>query len=217
VNAAEKVAKKGIVVQHGMQRRSSPGWQQAMDWVKEGHIGKVTLFRAASISRARKSIGEVAAPVQAADGHIKGMFPAHGRQAAGRRCRFQALVADRAAWQPMQRGSSSTTTGTGSGLSATATSATRGRIRPTWPAGRWAIRTLLPKRVMSLGGRWGYDDDGETANNQLAFHDYQPAPLIFDNWRPALAGHGLGSRSRLTGETADGRLARRQCHPLRRR
>jgi len=40
----------------------------------------------------------------------------------------------------------------------------------------------LPKRVMSLGGRWGYDDDGETANNQMAFYDYaEGAPLLFDN------------------------------------
>jgi hypothetical protein len=33
---------------------------------------------------------------------------------------------------------------------------------------------------MSIGGRFGYDDDGETANTQIAIFDYKPAPLIFE-------------------------------------
>jgi predicted dehydrogenase len=95
LNAAEKVAKKGLVVQHGMQRRSSPGWQQAMDWVKEGHIGKVTLSRGLNY-KSRISIGKVAAPVEAKDGVVKGTFhdlrnvKTAGR-AAGRGCGLQAV------------------------------------------------------------------------------------------------------------------------------
>ena len=35
---------------------------------------------------------------------------------------------------------------------------------------------------MSFGGRWGYNDDGETANNQLAFYQYDGnAPILFAN------------------------------------
>jgi len=70
---------------------------------------------------------------------------------------------------------------------------------------RWFLgeQTLSP-RVMSIGGRVGYDDAGDTANTQLIFHDYDKAPLIFevrglpkekldwktgmDNWR----GTGVG-------------------------
>ena len=33
---------------------------------------------------------------------------------------------------------------------------------------------------MSIGGRFGYDDDGETPNTQIAIHDYGDAPLIFE-------------------------------------
>ncbi|MFW5693513.1 MAG: Gfo/Idh/MocA family protein, partial [Thermoguttaceae bacterium] len=38
----------------------------------------------------------------------------------------------------------------------------------------------LPRRVMSLGGRFGYDDDGQTPNSQLMLLDYEPAPIIFE-------------------------------------
>ncbi|MCP4849221.1 MAG: gfo/Idh/MocA family oxidoreductase, partial [Verrucomicrobiaceae bacterium] len=34
--------------------------------------------------------------------------------------------------------------------------------------------------VLSIGGRFGYDDDGDTANTQIAFFDYKPVPLIFE-------------------------------------
>jgi len=46
---------------------------------------------------------------------------------------------------------------------------------------RWALgqKGLAPS-VISLGGRLGYDDDAETANTQIAFFDYKPAPLIFE-------------------------------------
>ncbi len=43
---------------------------------------------------------------------------------------------------------------------------------------RWAMRQDQPApRVMSLGGRFGYDDDGETPNTHLAVLDYPGAPI----------------------------------------
>jgi hypothetical protein len=46
---------------------------------------------------------------------------------------------------------------------------------------RWflGVNELSP-RVMSIGGRLGYDDDGETPNTQIVYHDYEKAPLIFE-------------------------------------
>jgi predicted dehydrogenase len=38
----------------------------------------------------------------------------------------------------------------------------------------------LPKRVLSIGGRFGYDDDGETPNTQVIFLDYEEAPVVFE-------------------------------------
>jgi hypothetical protein len=36
----------------------------------------------------------------------------------------------------------------------------------------------LPRRVMSLGGRFLFDDDGETPNTQIALFQYDPGPLL---------------------------------------
>lgn len=38
----------------------------------------------------------------------------------------------------------------------------------------------LPRRVVSVGGRFGYVDQGETANTQVAIFDYGDAQLIFE-------------------------------------
>jgi hypothetical protein len=49
---------------------------------------------------------------------------------------------------------------------------------------RWALGDPgLPTRCFSIGGRFGVSevgDVGETANTQIAFFDYKPAPLIFE-------------------------------------
>jgi hypothetical protein len=46
---------------------------------------------------------------------------------------------------------------------------------------RWMIPgATLPKSVLSLGGRFGYKDQGETPNTQIAVLDYGPTQLIFE-------------------------------------
>jgi len=49
---------------------------------------------------------------------------------------------------------------------------------------RWALGDPgLPTRAFSIGGRFGVGetgDVGESANTQIAFFDYKPAPLIFE-------------------------------------
>jgi predicted dehydrogenase len=46
---------------------------------------------------------------------------------------------------------------------------------------RWALgQQTLPERVLSVGGRFGYDDDGQSPNTLITFYDYKPAPLIFE-------------------------------------
>ena len=46
---------------------------------------------------------------------------------------------------------------------------------------RWMIPgAVWPKSAFSLGGRFGYDDQGETANTQLAIFDYGHCLLVFD-------------------------------------
>ena len=46
---------------------------------------------------------------------------------------------------------------------------------------RWGLgQNTLPRHVASLGGRFGYEDDGETPNTQIIFLDYKPAPILFE-------------------------------------
>ncbi len=46
---------------------------------------------------------------------------------------------------------------------------------------RWAIPgATLPKSVQCLGGRFGYEDQGQTPNTQLAVFDYGDAQLVFE-------------------------------------
>jgi hypothetical protein len=46
---------------------------------------------------------------------------------------------------------------------------------------RWflGVSALSPK-VFSVGGRLGYEDDGQTPNTQIVYHEYPDAPLIFE-------------------------------------
>jgi hypothetical protein len=46
---------------------------------------------------------------------------------------------------------------------------------------RWAARQqALPKQVLSVGARLGYDDDGQTPNSLISFFDYEPVPILFE-------------------------------------
>ena len=45
---------------------------------------------------------------------------------------------------------------------------------------RWGTGQTLPKSVIALGGRFGYEDQGQTANTQIAIFDYGDVQLIFD-------------------------------------
>ncbi|MDA7978603.1 MAG: Gfo/Idh/MocA family oxidoreductase [Pirellulales bacterium] len=46
---------------------------------------------------------------------------------------------------------------------------------------RWAIKgATLPTKVVSLGGRFGYDDQAETPNTQLTVYDYGDVLAVFE-------------------------------------
>jgi len=64
---------------------------------------------------------------------------------------------------------------------------------------RWGLNKVgLPNSVMSVGGRFGYVDDGETANTQLCVFDYGDAELIFEV-------RGLESISPYPGKAIEGK------------
>jgi hypothetical protein len=46
---------------------------------------------------------------------------------------------------------------------------------------RWGLGlSTLPSNVLSYGGRFGYEDAGETANTQVVVHDYGEKTLVFE-------------------------------------
>jgi hypothetical protein len=64
---------------------------------------------------------------------------------------------------------------------------------------RWFLgESGLPRRSLSVGGRLGYEDDGETPNTLVVIHDYATAPLIFEV-------RGLPAKAGATGTGADPR------------
>src|SRR3954469_12627123 len=53
---------------------------------------------------------------------------------------------------------------------------------------------------MSIGGRFGFRDCGETANTQIALLDYRPAPLICEV-RNLSAGKGADRMGKFRGQS----------------
>jgi hypothetical protein len=51
-------------------------------------------------------------------------------------------------------------------------------------------QSVLPKRVMSLGGRFLFQDNGETPNAQMALFQYDPGPLVIFELRNFPTGNG---------------------------
>ncbi len=47
---------------------------------------------------------------------------------------------------------------------------------------RWMLgKSTLPKTVFSFGGRYGYIDNGDVPNSQIAIYDYDGIPIIFES------------------------------------
>lgn len=158
---AEAAAKRpNLIVQHGMQRRSDNGWHEIIDWVNAGNLGKIKTSLGLNF-KPRKSIGKTDGPVAPPESVDYNLWCGPRETKPLRRKQFHYDWH----WQ-WDYGN--------------------GDIGNQGPhqldVARWALgQPKLPSAVLSLGGRFGYEDDGETANTQIAIFDYKPAPLLFDN------------------------------------
>ena len=46
---------------------------------------------------------------------------------------------------------------------------------------RWLLgETQLPRRVMSIGGRFAFDDAGDVPNTQIIYYDFPTAPVLYE-------------------------------------
>ncbi len=155
VEAARKYKK---IVQTGTQSRSNPGMQEAMKFVQDGGIGEVRLARGLCYKR-RNSIGERGKydPPRSVD-YDTWLGPAPKTDLSRKQFHYDWH------WQ--------------------------------WPYGngdlgnqgihqmdlaRWGLGLdKLSKRIISYGGRFGYEDAGDTANTQVVVHDYETKTLVFE-------------------------------------
>lgn len=153
----EAAKKYGRIVQHGTQNRSNESIRAAVEFMRAGKLGKVTLATAVDYKR-RPGIGRHKGP---------GVIPSTVDY---------DLWLGPAAKKPLERI----------------------RLHYDWhwfweygsgdmgnqgvhqiDVAMWGLnKNGMPKTVNSAGGRFAYDDDGETANTQTAVFDYGDCRLI---------------------------------------
>lgn len=156
VEAARKYKR---VVHHGIQRRSDLGHQAAWKYVKEGELGKVKVSRA-EFYRLRESIGKATGPVEVPPTLDYDIWLGPAAKEPMDRMKFHYD------WHWFWN--------TGNG-----------EIGNNGPhhldlARRFLGDPLGPARILTVAGRFLYDDDAETPNHGFAFYDYPGGPpLLF--------------------------------------
>jgi predicted dehydrogenase len=156
---AEVGRRTGRIIATGTQARSSRAIAEAIAFVNEGAIGDIVLARG-TCWKPRKSIGRVAGP-QRVDKHVDYDLwtgPAPLKPLARKHLHYDWH------WD--------TDTGNGD---------IGNQGIHQIDVCRWMLgENKLARGAMSVGGRLGYVDDGNTPNTQVIVLDYETAPLIFE-------------------------------------
>ncbi len=155
----QAAAKYNRICQAGTQSRSHRACQEAVAYINSGKIGKVTLGRALCY-KPRTSIGKVAAPtpVPAGVDYDLWLGPAPQKPIMRKQLHYDWH------WQWDYGNGDLGNQGI-----------------HQMDIARWALnKHTLPNSVMSLGGRFGYIDDGQTPNTQMVLFDYGDSHLIFE-------------------------------------
>jgi predicted dehydrogenase len=149
-----------LIVQHGMQSRSDRGWEEIREFVKNGKIGKPVVSRGFCY-KLRENIGKVSGPQKPPATVDYNLWCGPREMEPVTRKEFHYDWHWQWPWG-------------------------NGDIGNQGPhqldVARWLIDDPAagPERVISVGGRFGYEDDATTANTQIAYYDFKPVPLIFE-------------------------------------
>jgi len=155
----EAARKHNRICQTGTQSRSSSGMREAIAYIHAGKIGKVSLARGLCY-KLRPSIGKTDGPTDPPKSVDYDLWCGPAPMDPIRRKRFHYD------WHWIWAYGNGDLGNQG--------------IHEMDKA-RWGLNKMeLPKSVMSLGGRFGYVDDGETANTQICLFDYGDCQLIFE-------------------------------------
>lgn len=154
VAAAQKY---GRIVQVGTQSRSSAALREAGEYIRGGQIGRAR-YAHAIIYRSRESLGKVAAPTPIPSTLDYNLWsgPAPLEPIRRKYLHYE--------WHWFW------TCGNGE----------IGNNGPHYlDICRWMLGGQeLPRHALSIGGRFLFDDDGETPNTHIALLDYTPAPIL---------------------------------------
>ncbi len=156
--ALETARKYQRIVQHGTQSRSSGSWDNITQVARSGHYGPLKFARGVVYKR-RMSIGNKTPKTPPAELDFNlWQGPAAGLDF------HENLVHYNWHW-----------------FWATGNGDIGNQGVHQMDIARWGIKdATLPKSVISIGGRLGYEDQGETANTQLTVFDYGETKLIFE-------------------------------------
>jgi predicted dehydrogenase len=156
VHAARKYQR---LVQVGLQNRSIVGWAAMAKWLREGHLGKIQ-YATCFANKPRQSIGRRSEPlpIPATLDYELWCGPA----------RKEPVYRDRIQYD------CSFTWNMGDGESCN-------QGVHEIDVARWILGyTGLPRRVMSIGGRFVFNDAGDVPNTQIICYDYPEAPILYE-------------------------------------
>jgi predicted dehydrogenase len=170
----EAARKYDRLVQHGTQSRSDGRRKQAVQYMAAGKLGKVKVARGLCYKR-RDSIGKKPdGPVPSGVDYDLWLGPAPERSFNPNRFHYN--------WHWNWDYGNGDIGNQGI---------------HEMDVARWGLgKPGLPRKIISIGGRFGYEDDGLTPNTQIALFDYGDSVLIFEvrgllteEYRGALIGN----------------------------
>lgn len=156
VNAARKYDR---LVQIGTQSRSIRGYAALAAWLKEGHLGKIQ-YVTCFANKPRRSIGKRTEPLPIPETLDYELWCGPARK--------EPIYRDRIQYD------CSFTWNMGDGESCN-------QGVHEVDVARWILGyTGLPRRTMSIGGRFLFDDAGEVPNTQIICYDYPGVPILYE-------------------------------------
>jgi len=156
VNAARK---NNRLVQVGMQSRSRQTDRQAIDYIRSGQLGKIQ-YIVCFANKARPPIGKRTEPLPIPPEVDYDLWCGSARKEPIYRDRLQYDCSF--LWN------------TGDGESCN-------QGVHEVDVARWLLgETTLPRRVMSIGGRFVFNDAADVPNTQITYYDYPSAPILYE-------------------------------------
>ncbi len=156
VNAARKY---GRIVQCGTQHRSETLIREAIRWIREGNLGKIK-YVTAFANKPRPSCGKRDTPLPIPDTVDYDLWCGPAKKVPIYRDRLQYDCSFD--WN------------TGDGESCN-------QGVHEIDVARWCLgEKMLPRRVMSIGGRFLFNDACDVPNTQIIYYDFPTAPILYE-------------------------------------